>query len=393
MTGSPAEGGHIATSAYAAMPAGLSSLPPLRVMSVLPPRERFAPEEAGAIALLVHRMAGMGAVVVGSPPATAVFADVAFTPVPPALFALGATGRYRAGVMLCVGNIRPDLVEVHNRPDLALAISRRFPHIPLVLVLHNDPCGMRGAKTARERTALARKMAVVAVSGWLRERFLAQGAVGCVTVLPNALDLAALPAPAPVRDRTVLFAGRVVADKGVDAFVSACATLLPRHPTWQASVIGADRFGPASPQTEFLTRLQGQARAAGVRMAGYQPHAQVLQAMSRAAIVVVPSRWAEPFGMAALEAMGCGAAVVTSHNGGLPEVAGQAALYASPDDLPGMVAALERLMTDAALRAHLGQAGLARARLFDSAVMRPERQSFLARVVRAWPHVERLAQE
>ncbi|WP_346346482.1 glycosyltransferase, partial [Acetobacter okinawensis] len=145
--------------------------------------------------------------------------------------------------------------------------------------------------------------------------------------------------------------------------------------------MGADRFGPASPQTDFLARLQEQAHGAGVSMAGYQPHAQVLQAMSHAAIVVVPSRWAEPFGMAALEAMGCGAAVLTSRNGGLPEVAGQAALYASPDDLPGMVAALERLMSDATLRAHLGQAGLARARLFDSAVLRPERQIFQTRVV------------
>ncbi|MBS0990148.1 glycosyltransferase family 4 protein, partial [Acetobacter okinawensis] len=159
------------------------------------------------------------------------------------------------------------------------------------------------------------------------------------------------------------------------------AALLPRYPTWQATIIGADRFGPASPQTDFLARLQEQAHGAGVSMAGYQPHAQVLQAMSHAAIVVVPSRWAEPFGMAALEAMGCGAAVLTSRNGGLPEVAGQAALYASPDDLPGMVAALERLMSDATLRAHLGQAGLARARLFDSAVLRPERQIFQTRVV------------
>ncbi|MFT9253537.1 MAG: glycosyltransferase family 4 protein [Acetobacter okinawensis] len=365
---------------------------PLRVMAVLPPRERFAAEEAGAIALLVRRMAGAGEVVVGSAPSTRAFADVPFVPVPPALFALGTMGRYRAGVARLVGSIRPDLVEVHNRPDLALAISRRFPHMPLVLVLHNDPCGMRGAKTARERTVLAGKMAVVAVSGWLRARFLAQGAQGCVTVLPNALDLAALPAPAPMRDRTVLFAGRVVADKGVDAFVAACAALLPRYPTWQATIIGADRFGPASPQTDFLARLQEQARVAGVSMAGYQSHAQVLQAMSHAAIVVAPSRWAEPFGMAALEAMGCGAAVLTSRNGGLPEVAGQAALYASPDDLSGMVAALERLMADATLRAQLGQAGLARARLFDSAVLRPERQIFQTRVVQVWPHVSRLAQ-
>ncbi|MFT8418827.1 MAG: glycosyltransferase family 4 protein [Acetobacter sp.] len=363
---------------------------PLRVLSVLPPRERFAPDEAGAIALLVHRMAGEGEVVLGSPPATSPYTDVPFVPVPSVMFPLGGMGRYRAGVARVIGRLRPDLVEVHNRPDLARALSLRFPHMPLSLVLHNDPCGMRGCKTAPERTGLARRVAVVAVSGWVRARFIADGAQGCVTVRPNGLDLAALPAPIPVRDNVVLFAGRVVADKGVDAFVRACACVLPHHPTWQARIIGADRFGPQSPQTDFLATVQGLAQAAGVSMAGYQPHAQVLQAMSHAAIVVVPSRWAEPFGMAALEAMGCGAAVVTSRKGGLPEVAGPAALYASPDDLPGMVDALERLISDANLRAHMGQAGRARAQMFDSAALRPQRQNFLARLVQVWPHVDAL---
>ena len=364
--------------------------PPLRVMTVLPPRERFAPEEAGAIALLVHRMAGVGEVVVGSAPLSHPYGDVPFAPVPPVLFPLTGSGRYRAGVARLIRQMHPDLVEVHNRPDLAWAISRSFPHIPLVLVLHNDPCGMRMAKTARERTELARKMAIVAVSDWVRERFLGQGAQGHVSVLPNGLDLAALPAPAPAREPLVLFAGRVVADKGVDAFVQACATVLPRHHGWQARIIGADRFGAASPQTEFLTKVQAQAQAAGVQMAGYLPHAQVLQAMCQAAIVVVPSRWAEPFGMAALEAMGCGAALVASRRGGLPDVAGQAALYANPDDLPTLVDALERLMSDSGLRARMGQAGCVRARLFDSAVLRLQRQSFHAQVVRAWPDTARL---
>lgn len=361
-------------------------------MTVLPPRERFAPGEAGAIALLVHRMAGAGEVVVGSPPGTPPYGDVAFAPVPSVLFPLGTMGRYRAGVARLIHKIGPDLVEIHNRPDLARAVRQRFPHIPLVLVLHNDPCGMRGGKTAAERTELARNMAVVAVSGWVRERFLGQGAQGHVAVLPNGLDLAALPAPAPVRDNLVLFAGRVVADKGVDAFVQACATVLPRHPTWQARIIGADRFGPASPQTEFLTKVQAQARAAGVHMAGYLPHTQVVQAMSHAAIVVVPSRWAEPFGMAALEAMGCGAALVTSAKGGLPDVAGQAALYANPDDLPTLVEALDRLMSDPDLRTRMGQAGRARAQMFDSAALRPQRQSLHTRLVRCWPDVGLLGQ-
>ena len=78
-------------------------------------------------------------------------------------------------------------------------------------------------------------------------------------------------------------------------------------------------------------------------MLGYRPHADVLAAMARAAIVVVPSRWQEPFGLTALEAMACGAALVCSPRGGLPEVGGDAALYADPDDPPAVAEAIVAL--------------------------------------------------
>ncbi|MCH4092743.1 MAG: glycosyltransferase [Acetobacter peroxydans] len=104
--------------------------------------------------------------------------------------------RYRKGVAQLVREGRPDLVEVHNRPDLALYLRRRFPSLPVVLILHNDPCRMRRARRPAERQHLARAVAVVAVSEWVRQRFVSQGVRGCVSVLPNSLDLAALP-PAP----------------------------------------------------------------------------------------------------------------------------------------------------------------------------------------------------
>ncbi len=66
----------------------------------------------------------------------------------------------------------PDLVEVHNRPEIALLLARRFRRV--LLFLHNDPQGMRGAATAAERRTLLRRLAGVAVvSDHLRERFAA----------------------------------------------------------------------------------------------------------------------------------------------------------------------------------------------------------------------------
>ena len=62
--------------------------------------------------------------------------------------------------------------------------------------------------------------------------------------------------------------------------------------------------------------------------------------MSRAAIVVVPSRWPEPFGLTALEALACGAALAYAPRGGLPEIAGPAAIPINPDDIPAFAETL-----------------------------------------------------
>ena len=355
-----------------------------RVLTVLPPRERFASGEAGAIALLVRRMAESTETVAGLAPAGQPFAGVRFAPVVPVFRPFSRIQRYVAGVAALVRSVCPDLIEVHNRPDVALALRKACPGLPVSLVLHNDPCGMRRARTAAEREHLGQAVAVVAVSEWVRGRFISQGVTSCVRVLPNSLDLSKLPPTVPQRDPVVLFAGRIVADKGADAFVTACARVLPRHASWRADMIGADRFGADSPETPFLTALRAQAQQAGVVLLGYQPHEAVMQAMSRAAIVVVPSRWPEPFGMAALEAMGCGAAVVASHRGGLPDVVGEAGLYADPDDPDTLAAALEQLIVSPALRAEAGQAGRARARLFNAAVMREKRRLLHEDLVREW---------
>ncbi len=359
----------------------------LRVLTVLPPRERFAPQQAGAIALLVHRTALEGETVVGSPLSVPSFQGVAFQPVPSVLYPLGRIGRYIAGVARIIRQLQPELVEVHNRPDIALGLGKRFPNLPVSLVLHNDPCGMKKARTAAERETLVRKVAVVAVSEWVQKRFNSSATATAtdVDVLPNCLDFSALPEAPPTRENLLLFAGRVVADKGVDSFVAACAEVLPSHPAWRAEIIGADRFGPDSPQTPFLKQLRVQAQAAHVAMAGYQPHHKVLEAMGQAAIVVIPSRWPEPFGMVALEAMGMGAAVVASPRGGLPEVVGTAGVYANPDDIPALANILRDLMNDPQKRSQMSVAGYQQARKFDAEIIRNKRQLLHEKIVKAWP--------
>lgn len=346
----------------------------LSVSIILPPREGFSPSAVGAIGLLVHRLASSSDVVVGAPLAEAAFSDRTFVPAVPRLWPLAGPGRYAASVACVLRRLRPTLAEVHNRPEIALRLRRYFPGLPLILFLHNDPRAMRRARTPAQRRRLLDTMRVVCVSGTLRGWFLeglsdGTGAGGQVAVLPNCIDLSRMP-PERTREPVILFAGRMVADKGADAFVSACASVLPRLPGWRAEMIGADRFSPDSPETPFLAALRPAAEAAGIRLRGHLPHPAVLEAMARASILVVPSRWQEPFGMTALEGMATGTPLIVSPRPGLLEVAGDAAIVAEPDEPGALAAALLGLAGDTALRARLSGRGRARAARFDISAAR-----------------------
>ncbi len=341
------------------------------VAVILPPREGFGPGRAGAIGLLVRRLAGtpgFGTIVFGGPQDGPVFPGVDYRPVTPALWPPGSTNlRYAAAVARVLKAVHPAMIEVHNRPEIALALADRLPAIPVVGFLHNDPQGMREATTPEERSALIRRLArVVTPSQYLRQRLLEGVAEPArpPAILPNCLDLRELPQPRR-RERLILFAGRVVADKAPDAFIGACAAALPHLPGWVAELVGADRFSFDSPDTPFVMMVRGAAEGAGVRMLGYRDHPDVLTAMTRAAIVVVPSRWPEPFGLVALEAMASGAALICSPRGALPEVAADAAVYADPDQPAEIAAAIRDLAKDEGRRAALAEAGRQRAGQFD----------------------------
>ena len=80
--------------------------------------------------------------------------------------------------------------------------------------------------------------------------------------------------------------------------------------------------------------------------------------------LVLPSLY-EGFGLPPLEAMAAGVPVLVSRAASLPEICGDAALYCDPHDTADIARQLERLLSDAELRARLGRAGPAHARRFS----------------------------
>jgi glycosyltransferase involved in cell wall biosynthesis len=96
---------------------------------------------------------------------------------------------------------------------------------------------------------------------------------------------------------------------------------------------------------------------------GYVPREHLVPLLSGAAAFVFPSLF-EGFGFPILEAMACGAPVVTSRASCLPEVAGDAAMLVDPHDESDLARAMARAVTDASLRADLIERGFVRAREF-----------------------------
>jgi glycosyltransferase involved in cell wall biosynthesis len=100
-----------------------------------------------------------------------------------------------------------------------------------------------------------------------------------------------------------------------------------------------------------------------IRVTGWVPRAELLKLYAGATAFLYPSTF-EGFGMPVLEAMAAGIPVACSDIPPLREVAGDAALFFDPLDEDAVAAALDRIMSDRALREQLAQAGPARARDF-----------------------------
>ena len=115
---------------------------------------------------------------------------------------------------------------------------------------------------------------------------------------------------------------------------------------------------------ETLKAIEEEGVGGSVVLTGYVSEGDLPALYSGALCFAYPSYF-EGFGLPPLEAMSCGAPVLTGNLTSLPEVVGDAGLAADPFDTGALARALARLIDDDALRAELRARGLKRARSFD----------------------------
>lgn len=162
----------------------------------------------------------------------------------------------------------------------------------------------------------------------------------------------------------ILAAGALVERKGLDVLIDALAGCAAHAVRWRCFIAGEGEHRGALEQ-----HIVGQALTGRVTLLGHR--ADVPDLLQAADVFAMPSR-REGLGVAALEAMASALPVVASRVGGLAQVVEheRSGLLVPPDDARALREVLERLCSDADLRARLGAAGRARVReRFSAAAM------------------------
>ena len=154
--------------------------------------------------------------------------------------------------------------------------------------------------------------------------------------------------PEITRDKTIVFVGRLVSDKGVDLLLQALKLLQRDGFSPDLTIVGS---GPEEGNLRKLSAQLGLDRQ--VTFAGQQSGNSLAQTLNRHRVLAVPSRWAEPFGVVALEGIACGCVVVGSQDGGLKEAIGQCGLTFENGKVDELAAQLRRLINEPETRANL----------------------------------------
>ena len=185
-----------------------------------------------------------------------------------------------------------------------------------------------------------------------------------VTVVPEGLTAPAAPGALPdgIEPGFILAVGTVEPRKNYRRLLAAYRLLRSRalpivigRRAGVPQLVIAGRPGWAYGDT--LQRIQAEP---GVRYLGHVDEATLSALYESASVLAFPSLY-EGFGLPLLEAMASGVPAVIGSSGALPELAAGAAIEVDPENVEAIADALEKLLTDPALRARLGAAGKQRA--------------------------------
>jgi len=228
-----------------------------------------------------------------------------------------------------------DIVHDHSLAGPLIAGSRR---IPTVTTMHGPVTGDNGDYFRR----LRRQIGIIAISDAQRRLAPELNWVGTVH---NAIDVSSFPYRAD-KDRDVLWIGRFSPDKGAHLAIDAARAAGRR-------ILLAGKLNEAA-EHEYFEREVRPRLGADAEYVGEADATMKRELFARAACLVFPIQWEEPFGMVMVEAMAAGTPVVATRRGSVPEIVVDGRTGWIVDDLAELPAAIARVgeLDPAECRAH-----------------------------------------
>ena len=242
--------------------------------------------------------------------------------------------------------------------DGTLLLLARARGVPALLHIHGglfedflrslSPLARRAAQFIARRASQ-----VVVLSADWRDRLAPLLPGARLSVVENGICLPVEePTRAPADVPTILFLGDVAVAKGVEDLIEAAGRL--KQP-FRLVLVGGDN--PTGVSAQFKARAQQLGMADRVIFVGPVYGPAKYGYLRDADIFTLPSH-AEAMPMSLLEAMAYGLAVVASRVGAIPSVIDpeRTGLLVAPRDVDGLAAALDRTLSDRALRERMGLA-------------------------------------
>jgi glycogen synthase len=259
---------------------------------------------------------------------------------------------------------RPDVVHAHDWLVAQSAVTlSELTSAPLVTTVHATEAGrhlgwlpapLNAAIHSLERWLTERSAAVITCSGAMRNEVstLFGLASDRLTVVPNGIDPAGWQVSAGQRRAArhrlgadgplLVYAGRLVHEKGVQDLLDALPTLRRRHRGLRLVIAGT---GVHEAELQDLARRRRLGNA--VQWLGFVAEAELATVLAAADVAVVPSHY-EPFGIVALEAAAARTALAVSAIGGLQDLidAGIVAASFPPGDPGALASAVDQALAD-----------------------------------------------
>jgi glycogen synthase len=250
---------------------------------------------------------------------------------------------------------RPPVVVKMHYNDVIKRLRYAQAHFGWQRRLIDIACLRQWRSIRAERDSLGRADILTACSQRILDEAVAQNVTlpEKVAVLPNPIRPLAQWENAPSASPTILFVGRLDFGKGIAHLPTLLEALLKRYPDLVLEVAGGDSYarGVGSLQAWF-ERAMGSLMS-HVRMLGALTPEALDAAYRRAWVVVTPSIW-DTFPQVLLEAMVRAKAVVTSPNGGMPEMVADTGCPVHDPGSAAFATALGELLANDQSRAALG---------------------------------------